>query len=105
MATEEAASYQVTRWPWASILRVIIPVLLSIGTCYLVCNLCFRQQQQLDSTRVSLQGRIRERGRDRRRLPGDLRVGTGPWGRGRGAASGEKKQRGVEQENRLTDMI
>ena len=37
-------------------------------------------------------------------LPGNLWVGTGPWGGGRGAASGEKKQRGVEQENRLTDL-
>ena len=91
MATEEAASCQVTRRPWASVLRVTIPVLLSIGTCYLICTLCFRQQQQLDSTRVSLKGRMREGG-DRRMLPGDLRVGTGPWGGGRGAASGEKAE-------------
>ncbi|XDB52444.1 hypothetical protein AB1E18_005984 [Capra hircus] len=54
MATEEAASCQVTRRPWASVLRVTIPVLLSIGTCYLICTLCFRQQQQLDSTRWDL---------------------------------------------------
>ena len=85
MATEEAVSCQVPRRPWASILRVTISVLLSTGTCYLVCNLCFSQQQQLDSTRVSLKGyRIRKRGRDRRMLPGNLWVGTGPWGGRRG---------------------
>ncbi|XP_020772427.2 CD70 antigen [Odocoileus virginianus] len=55
MAAEEASSCQVPRRPWASILRMTIPVLISTGTCYLICNLCFsRQQQQLDSTRWDL---------------------------------------------------
>ena len=105
MAVEEASSCQVPRWPWASIVRMTISVLISTGTCYLICDLYFsQQQQQLDSTRVSPKGRMRERGRDGHMLPGDLRVGTGPWGGGRGEASEEKKQRGVEQENRVADL-
>ncbi|XP_065789525.1 CD70 antigen [Muntiacus reevesi] len=54
MAAEEASSCQVPRRPWASILRMTISVLISTGTCYLICNLYFSQHQQPDSTRWDL---------------------------------------------------
>ncbi|OWK12452.1 CD70 [Cervus elaphus hippelaphus] len=51
MAAEEASSCQVPCRPWASIVRMTISVLIITGTCYLICNLYFSQQQQPDSTR------------------------------------------------------
>ena len=86
MAVEEASSCQVPRRPWASILGMTISVLISTGTCYLICNLYFsQQQQQLDSTRVSPKWRIRERGRDGAYATwgppgGDWTLGWGPRG-------------------------